>query len=299
MDIAVFSDIHANHSALQACFDKAVGQGITNFLLLGDYVTDCPNPQKTMEMIYTMQKFFRVWIIRGNREEYLLDYRKRGESGWKKGSASGTLLYTYQNMTSKDLDFFESLPNYAVWKEDGFPAFEYCHGSPASSRELMLGKSRNTRRIVSHLTTDLLLHGHHHEQEMFQYRDKRAVNPGSVGVPWNYGGKAQCMLLHGDGRQWETEYLQLDYDRKEILSEFASSGLSEMAPAWAAVTMHTIRTGIDLNETVLLRATQLCEQEKGSAKWPDIPERYWALALKENFIDLNGRDIPQKNLKKE
>ena len=68
MDIAVFSDIHGNHTALQACFDKSVSKGITNFLLLGDYVTDCPNPQKTMEMIYMLRKYFTVWMISGNRE---------------------------------------------------------------------------------------------------------------------------------------------------------------------------------------------------------------------------------------
>ena len=63
--------------------------------------------------------------------------------------------------------------------------------------------------------------------------------------------------------------------------------------------MHTIRTGIDLNEKVLLRATQLCEQEMGFAKWPDIPERYWGLALKECNIDLSGKDIPNVKIKKE
>jgi hypothetical protein len=58
--------------------------------------------------------------------------------------------------------------------------------------------------------------------------------------------------------------------------------------------MHTIRTGVDLNQTILMRATQLCEQERGEARWPDIPERYWALALKENYIDMHGKDIPHR-----
>ena len=58
--------------------------------------------------------------------------------------------------------------------------------------------------------------------------------------------------------------------------------------------MHTIRTGVDLSETVLLRAMRLCEQERGAVKWPDIPEKYWAIALKENYIDLSGKEIPHK-----
>ena len=90
----------------------------------------------------------------------------------------------------------------------------------------------------------------------------------------------------------EPEGEVLEYNRKEILKEFKESGLCSIAPAWAAVTMHTIRTGVDLNQTVLLRAMRLCEQERGSVKWPNIPEKYWAIALKENNIDLSGKEIP-------
>jgi len=114
-----------------------------------------------------------------------------------------------------------------------------------------------------------------------------------VGIPWYHDGKTQFCILHGNGKTWEEEYVQLDYDRKEILREFNNSELKTYAPAWAAVTMHTIRTGIDLNQTVLLRAMRLCEQERGVVKWPNIPEKYWAIALKENYIDLNGKEIPR------
>lgn len=292
-DFAVFSDIHGNHSALQACIDYAMGRGITNFVLLGDYVTDCPNPQKTMEKIYVLKQYFNTYIIRGNREEYLINYRKSGAGNWKKGSASGSLLYTYENLTGKDLDFFESLPNYGIYQQKGFPGFEYCHGSPTNTSELLFREKRNTKRVLSHLKTGVLLHGHNHVQGTYVYRGKKGVNPGSVGIPWYYDGKTQFCILHGSTKGWEEEYVQLDYNRKEIIREFKASELCQIAPAWAAVCMHTIRTGVDLNETVLLRAMRLCEQERGTVKWPDIPEKYWAIALKENYIDLHGKDIPR------
>ena len=293
-DYAVFSDIHSNHSALQACIDYAVGRGITNFVLLGDYVTDCPYPQKTMELIYVLKEYFNTYIIRGNREEYIMNFKKLGAGDWRKGSSSGSLLYTYQNLTDRDFNFFDSLPNYGIYKEKGIPGFEYCHGSPTNTSELLFREKRNTKKTINNLKTNVLLHGHNHVQETYVYRGKKAVNPGSIGVPWYHDGKAQFCILHGNGKSWEEEYIQIDYDRKEILKEFEESGLCEMAPAWAAVTMHTIRTGIDLNQTVLLRAMRLCEQERGSVKWPNIPEKYWAIALKENYIDLAGKDIPRK-----
>ena len=297
MDIAVLGDVHSNHVALQAVIDYCMGKGITNYILLGDFVADGPNPRKTMELIYVLKQYFNTYIIRGNREEYLLNYRKSGAGNWKRGSASGSLLYTYQNLTDRDFDFFDSLPNYGIYQPKGLPGFEYCHGSPTNTGELMFRDKRNTKKVLSHLKTDVLLHGHNHVQETYIYRGKKGVNPGSIGVPWYHGGKTQFCILHGDGKSWEEEYVQLDYDRKEILREFKNSELCTMAPAWAAVTMHTIRTGIDLNQTVLLRAMRLCEQERGSVKWPDIPEKYWAIALKENYIDLYGKDIPRKENK--
>ena len=138
----------------------------------------------------------------------------------------------------------------------------------------------------------MLIHGHTHIQGSYIYRGKKAVNPGSIGIPWYYGGKTQFCILHGTGKNWEEEYIQLEYDRKKILRDFKESGITSYAPAWAAVTMHTIRTGKDLNQTVLLRAMRLCEQERGTVRWPNIPEKYWAIALKENYIDLNGKEIP-------
>lgn len=291
-DFAVFSDIHGNHSAFQAGIDYAVGRGITNFVLLGDYITDCPYPRKTLEKIYVLKQYFNTLIIRGNREEYLMNYHRSGAGNWKKGSGSGSLLYTYENLEGKDFEFFESLPNYGCFQEKGFPGFEYCHGSPTNTSELLFKEKRNTKKVLSHLKTGVLLHGHNHIQGTYVYRGKKAVNPGSVGIPWYYDGKTQFCILHGSPKGWEEEYIQLEYDRKEILKEFHESGLCNTAPAWAAVSMHTIRTGIDLNEAVLLRAMRLCEEERGSVQWPNIPEKYWAIALRENHIDLSGKDIP-------
>jgi predicted phosphodiesterase len=294
MDIAVFADVHSNHSALQACIDYCMGKGITNYILLGDFVTDCPDPQKTMELIYVLKQYFTCYIVRGHCEERLLNYRKSGENGWSKGSGSGSLLYTYEQLTEKDFKFFESLPIYGIWNPKNVPGFEYCHGSPTNVSELLIGNKRSTKRVLNKLKTDILLHAHTHMQESFVYRDRRAVNPGSIGLPRNKNLCAEFAILHSSRDRWEEELVQVKYDRHEILKEFSKSGLTEYAPAWAAIQMHTIRTGVDLSEAVLLQAMRLCESERGIVRWPNIPEQYWAQALKENYIDLSGKDIPRK-----
>ncbi|MCR5675670.1 MAG: metallophosphoesterase family protein [Lachnospiraceae bacterium] len=291
MEVAVFSDIHNNYEAFKACFSYCTGRGIDRYLLLGDYVSDCPEPEKTMELVYILRDYFRSKFIRGNREDYFLNYRDRGATGWQNGSASGTLLYTWEHLTDRDLYFFEKLPITDVWEEPGYPAITLCHGAPDQSNGVLLKGRRNTRRVLSGIRTSVFLHGHHHEQEAYRYRDINCINPGSIGVPWNEGGKAQFAILKSDGGEWIEELVQLDYDREAEYRAFAESGLMERAPAWAALVMHTLRTGVDMTETVMLRATQLCREDRGEVVWPDIPEKYWAQALLENRIDLQGRDI--------
>ncbi len=291
MEVAVFSDIHGNYEAFRACFEYCSTRGIDRYLLLGDYVTDAPEPERTMELIYCLRDYFKTKFIRGNREDYLLGYRARGGTGWHDGSASGSLLYTWEHLSDRDLYFFEKLPICDVWEEPGMPPVTLCHGTPEKSNGLMLRGKPSTRRILSALETDYLLHGHHHEQEAYSYRGKRCINPGSIGVPWNCGGKAQFAILRSEGAEWVEEHVQLDYDREAEIRAFTDSGLAGRAPAWAALVMHTLRTGVDLTETVLLRATQLCKEEQGNPVWPDIPEKFWAQALWEYRIDLQGREL--------
>ena len=296
MDIAVFSDIHSNYIALQECFEHCISRGITRFILLGDYGADCPYPQKTIEFMKMLKQHFDCIFLKGNKDQALIDYHKRGGEGLKNGSASGAFLYTYESLTDRDFNFLDRMAVYTEFKEFP-PRFEICHGSPASPSELIVREKRNTRKILSSLKTNLLIHGHNHIADSFEYREKRCANPGSLGLPAGHGGKAQFMILHGDGKEWTIEQVQKEYDRQALYTAFDESGLMERAPAWCALTMHTLRTGIDLSEIVKLRAMQICREERGTADWPNIPEVFWAYALRENSIDLYGKDIPKPSKK--
>jgi len=92
---------------------------VDEFLFLGDYISDCPYPQKTMKVIYEMREKYRCFFIRGNREDYMLNHRKNPENNWTYCSASGNLLYTYENLSEKDFDFYEKMDS----KKDMFCSF--------------------------------------------------------------------------------------------------------------------------------------------------------------------------------
>lgn len=279
--IAVIGDIHSNYMGLEKCIKHALKQEPDEFLFLGDYISDCPYPQKTMGLIYEMKQNYRCSFIRGNREDYMLNHRKNPGERWTYSSASGSLLYTYENLTERDFRFFESLDNKGYYEEAGYPPFRYCHGSLTRSNEILEPNGENTVLIMKNLDVDLLVSGHIHVQEEKMYGEKKLLHPGAVGVSWYFGGKTQYMMLHGNKAGWEAEFFRLEYDREEMIKGFETSGLNQKAPAWSAITKHTLLTGTDHNLACLRRASDLCEEAEGTVTWPDIPEKYWQQALQE------------------
>ena len=109
MRLAVFSDVHSNHHALQASLKEAEKQKADGYIFLGDYISDCANPHETMKLIYRAKQETPCWFVRGNREEYELNHHNFG-SEWANGTTTGSLLYTYEGLTAEDLEFISTLP---------------------------------------------------------------------------------------------------------------------------------------------------------------------------------------------
>ena len=275
LNLAVIGDIHSNHVALETCICHALDRNVDEFLFIGDYISDCPYPQKTMKIIYEMKKRYICYFIRGNREDYMLNHRKNPEERWTYSSASGNLRYAYENLTDKDFDFFESMDIKGIYEKEGYPTFRYCHGSLTRSNELLMPDHENTKKMMSGLDVDLLIAGHTHIQDSSMYGNKKLIHPGSVGIPWYHDGKTQYAILHGTENGWEEEFFQLPYDVETIINEFEASGLAEKAHFWSKLNIHALKTGDDYTSPCLELAMKLCKEAEGNVTWPDIDEKYW------------------------
>ena len=138
-----------------------------------------------------------------------------------------------------------------------------------------------TREVMENESSPYILFGHTHIQGEICHGNKRAWNPGSVGVPLHSGGQAQFMLLHGTDGSWKREFISLAYDVDEAIRQIGASGLDVYAPYWCEVTRYMLR-GVEIDHAdVLDRAMELCRQREGQCIWPEIPEDCWAQALEE------------------
>ncbi len=64
VQVAVLSDIHSNYRALEAVLAECEKRQIKDYLFLGDYVTDCAYPRKTMELLREAERQWNCKFIR-------------------------------------------------------------------------------------------------------------------------------------------------------------------------------------------------------------------------------------------
>ncbi|HIS50354.1 MAG TPA: metallophosphoesterase [Candidatus Gallacutalibacter pullistercoris] len=272
MKIAVLADIHSNHIALEACLKEISQEKVDAVALLGDYVSDCPYPQKTMELVRQIQENWACWCICGNREEYLIQYRKEGATGWKDGSRYGSLLYTYENLTERDLDWFESLPVSAHIRPRAAAPFLLCHGAIHQTKPDMLYRKR-PGEILAGIKEPLLLYGHTHIPYEYSDKGKLLVNVGSVGVSVDGQTRARYAILeYRDGR-WHPEIRGAVYDTGRVLREFEESGLLERGGMWSRAICYTLLTGRNYSYKSVSLVGQWVRKEGGSVEDEELWKR--------------------------
>ncbi len=273
MKIALLSDIHGNHNALKVCLDYIDENKYEGVAFLGDYITDCPYPKKTIALVKDTMSKYKTWCIKGNREEYLLDYRD-GKSDWKYNSQTGSLLYSYENITEKDLSFFEEMPITKKVNIAGCKPFVICHGSPAKSRENLLPNIEITKAWLDKIDCDYMFCGHTHAPFIYEYNGKTLTNCGSIGIPVNNQTMAQFASIEYINEAWCIDIVSVPYNISNVLDDYITSGAYEKYKYWAMLCAKCVQTGVNYPLHGIIRAEEIAKQNEES-----LNESHWKQAL--------------------
>ena len=279
MKLALLGDIHSNYRALEQCLGYCEEERVDGYVFLGDFISDCPYPGRTLKMIRKILDQYPTWIIRGNREGYQLNHHENTDDLWEYNSNTGSLLYTYENLTSEDLKQIREWDICQVISIEGYPDFTICHGSPCSDRELLHIGSELAKIRLKETETNLLICAHTHIQGRYAYSGKTLINPGSVGVAVGVAGQAQFAILHGEEKRWKPEFLSLEYNMDLLLKEFDESDLPKKSKTFAKLIQYQLMTG----ENILIEVIQLAEERTkealGFIPYGNLPDEYWERAF--------------------
>jgi len=284
MNIAVLSDIHGNHIALETCMQYLEKQDIDVYCFLGDYVGELPGIRQVMDLLYDLQEKKTCYIIKGNKEDYQLSGLGEGHPEWDAyPSTIGMIRYGNQQLSDRDLSFLSSLPITDCIHIDGMEDIRICHGSPRKVREDIRAGGSANKEIFAKIKEKYILCGHTHKVTNAQEYSKVIWNPGSVGLPLTKNGdvRTRFLILHSDDCEWKPEFVALKYDIGRTIQEMREKGLYEIAPFWTLGTESLLMGGTISHGKVLCRAMELCEQETGKCIWPEIPEIDWKKAYEE------------------
>ena len=234
--IAVFSDIHGNLPALEACHADAVARGATQFLNLGDILSGPLWPRETADWLMRYD-----WpTISGNHDRELVtcDPATMGRSD----------ANAIKELDEVHLAWLHSLPADLQWREDIY----LCHGNPADDIHYLMHRVEPERIRDAHdfeITgmlgargTHAIGCGHSHLPRHVVLRDGRQVfNPGSVGLPayaWEYphvhrmelgATDARYALLSGEGEALQIELVAVEYDHRAAADRAEANGRMDWA----------------------------------------------------------------------
>lgn len=240
MRIAVISDIHGNHLALEAVLRDIERLGIQDTVNLGDHFGGPLEAGKTADLLMAQTDMVS---INGNHDRIMLDFPEKELGKWD-GPARAQL-------NQRHIDWLATRPKTAIFKEELF----LCHGIPSSDSKhwldtpnpesgMSLRPLKDIEKEAEGVNFPIMLCGHSHIQRMVRLSDgRRVINPGSVGChgfkddrgdPYvsHVGSPAAAYAVlekfHGD---WIINFRQIPYDHMAMAEIAKSKGHHDWASA--------------------------------------------------------------------
>ena len=234
--IAVFSDIHGNLPALEACHADAAARGATQFLNLGDILSGPLWPRETADWLMRHN-----WpTISGNHDRELVtcDPATMGRSD----------THAIKELDEVHLVWLRGLPADLQWRDDIY----LCHGNPTDDIHYLMHRVDPERIRDAHegeiaemlgaRGTHAIGCGHSHLPRHVVLSDGRQVfNPGSVGLPayaWEYphvhrmelgATDARYALLSGEGEALQIDLVAVEYDHRAAADRAEANGRMDWA----------------------------------------------------------------------
>ena len=245
MKIAVLSDIHSNIVALEEVLKDAKLQNVDEYIVLGDMITDLPFTDEIIDII----KELTPYVIKGNRESYLLTYENTKEDDkWK--TLQSKSVSCYLNYTRKDnIEYLRNLKDSLTIEFEGVK-IKAVHGSTYDVAELLYFDTPLMDKVFNELKEDILVYGHNHNPASYEKRDKKIVaQVGALGMHNNEIAKPQYTILTCENGNVSIETKTVEYSKKELEKRIQSrGGLYKESYCWQNLCYYTLVNKIDIRK---------------------------------------------------
>ena len=198
MRIAGLFDIHGNLPALAAVLEGLANERVDVVVVGGDTAWG-PLSGECIDLLAALP--YELHWLMGNCDREVLA-ASDGVAG-----ASEMATFTAERLTDQQLAVLRE-SNATVRLEDGEGReLLFCHGSPRADTDFVTRDSPGSRVLpMLEGSTGVVVGGHTHQQFDRVFDDRRFVNAGSVGLPYEGRRAAYWLLIGEDFQMRETLY---------------------------------------------------------------------------------------------
>lgn len=264
MRFAVFSDIHGNIFALEKCMEHIEKNNIDAIIWCGDYITDIPKSHEIINYIKKINEKYTNYMIRGNRENYIIEYHKSKNKDWNIDSRKGALLCTYNELSNDDIEFIESLPETYTINIPELPKIFISH----------------KRNYNDGNDCEYKIFGHSHKQYLFSRDNIKYINPGSIGLATGGQVGAEFTILDINKNQIKIENCLIKYNINEVIELIKQSKLNFIAVKWGNALIKLIQTGMDYPDMYIKEVLKIAKEHGINEDLDTIPIEIWNEARK-------------------
>jgi predicted phosphodiesterase len=235
--LALISDVHGNHVALDAALADIQRLGVDGGVCLGDVAQGGPQPAEALERVDELG-----WpVILGNADDFLLRVPDEPAEPITERQLA-VREWTLSCLDAAHLALMEGFVSTVEVDLPGGRRFLAFHGSPRSYDDVLLPETEPGRAYE--IDADVAAGGHTHLQWTRQLGEALFVNPGSVGLAYDRHQPpddfratpvAEYAILHADADGAAVEFRRVPCDLDLLLAAAAAGGrpdAEEYADLW-------------------------------------------------------------------
>lgn len=235
MRIAVFSDIHGNLVALDACLADLQQQGGADVIVAaGDLCMDGPRPKKVLARLVEVG----AQAVRGNTDRYIcaesaeavaaLDETDRLQAAWQR-----------KELGEKWFAWLADLPFSRRFGSAG-NELAVVHANPVNDDEHLWPDADDDTldRLVGSESAAVLAFGHLHLPYVRTWRGKLLVNVASAGLPKDGDPRAGYAIFTERSGGWQIKHRRVLFDVKKVATQLADCGIPGSAELIATLRRH-------------------------------------------------------------
>jgi putative phosphoesterase len=233
MRIGVFSDIHGNLLALDACLADLESQGGADAIVIaGDLCLDGPKPKKVLLRLDEIG----AACIRGNTDRYLYDDTASANFGEPEAAQ---LAWTRREIGERWLGWLRELP-FAMRIGEDDNQLLIVHATPHSDDEHIWPDAADAdlERLIGNERSTAIAFGHLHIPYVRMWRGKILVNVSSVGLPKDGDPRAGYAIFTEREGGWQVKHRRVSFDVKKVATQLADCGIPGSADLIATLRRH-------------------------------------------------------------